>query len=156
MWLEQSGSISFRNSSALTDCSIVLYVMAERWPHGKKYRDLFEMVKQSALEAIEHGKHVESSAITSMKDDIQMSLRGVAVDTAAESVSQDFDQMKSVSQDLDQMISDMAGHPVSFWQDQNMPQDDVMIYSGVGNTFGQDTWDLLDSSLWCNAGNASL
>lgn len=37
-------------TNALTDCTIMLYVMAERWPQARKYRDTFERLKQIALE----------------------------------------------------------------------------------------------------------
>lgn len=35
--------------NALTDCTIMLYVMAERWPQARKFRDTFERLKQIAL-----------------------------------------------------------------------------------------------------------
>lgn len=34
-------------------CSIVLYIITERWPGAKKYRDMYEELKQSVLEAVE-------------------------------------------------------------------------------------------------------
>jgi hypothetical protein len=39
-------------TDALTDCTIMLYVMAERWPKARKYRSALELVKSSALDRI--------------------------------------------------------------------------------------------------------
>lgn len=36
-------------TNALSDCTIMLYVMAERWPKAGRYRDTFERLKQLVL-----------------------------------------------------------------------------------------------------------
>lgn len=108
MWLDASNSKALKNHSALTDCSIMLYVMAERWPAGRKYRDLFELVKKSLLEAIDEGHHVPRNAVASLKNDMQTSWHQLQADTAVE----------SVADDLEQMIGDMTGETISAWEDQ--------------------------------------
>lgn len=136
MWHATSTSGNFKNFSALSDCSVVLYVMAERWSVGKKYRDLFEVVKKCVLEAIEEGRH-----LSSLGDGMKSSLGNLQMDTT----------MNNVSNDLEQMISDMAGQPISLWQDV---EDDAM-FSGVNdaatNVFGRDTtWDAVNDTVWYN------
>ena len=41
----------------LTDCQILLYIMTERYPSAKKYRDVFERIKTAVLSLISQGKH---------------------------------------------------------------------------------------------------
>ncbi|PVH71530.1 hypothetical protein DL98DRAFT_596856 [Cadophora sp. DSE1049] len=86
MWHDSSNSHAFKSIGALTECSIILYVMTERWPASRKYRDLFEVVKKSVLDAISEGKHTPGTAVTSMKDDFQTSLQSLQVDTTFESM----------------------------------------------------------------------
>ena len=128
MWYDTSTSSSFKNFSALSDCSVMLYVMAERWSVGKKYRDLFDDVKKGVLEGIEEGRRLSS-------------LGNLPMDAT----------MNNVSNDLEQMISDMAGQPISLWQDV---EDDAM-FSGVNEAatklFGQaTTWDAVNDLAWYN------
>lgn len=108
MWIDTTNSRAFNNHGALTDCSIMLYVMAERWQVGRKYRDLFELVKKSVLETIEEGQHAPRSAVPSLKNGMQTSLQQLQANTVVE----------NVADDLEQMISDMTGEPVSAWHDE--------------------------------------
>ena len=107
MWHDSSNSHAFKSVGALTDCSIILYVMTERWPASRKYRDLFEGVKKSVLDAISEGKHTPGTAVISMKDDFQTSLQSLQVDNTFE----------SMPEDLEQMMSDMTGETYNFWDD---------------------------------------
>ncbi len=43
--------------SPLTDCQILLYIMTERYPSARKYRDVFERIKTAVLSMIAQGKH---------------------------------------------------------------------------------------------------
>ncbi|KAI2614671.1 fungal-specific transcription factor domain-containing protein [Hypoxylon fragiforme] len=54
-WLTPQNSISI--DGPLTDCQILLYIVAERYPSARKYRDVFERVKSAILNIIAQGKH---------------------------------------------------------------------------------------------------
>lgn len=41
----------------LTDCQILLYIVTERYPSARKYRDVFERIKSSIMGIIAQGKH---------------------------------------------------------------------------------------------------
>jgi hypothetical protein len=110
MWIDNSGGMAFQNHSALTDCSIMLYVMAERWQVGKKYRDLFELVKKAVLDAIQEGRHAPRTAVASLKNGMQTSLQQLQVDT----------EVENVVDDLEQMIGDMTGEAISAWHDETL------------------------------------
>jgi hypothetical protein len=131
MWQDTTTKVNFKNVGALSDCSIVLYVMTERWPESRKYRDLFEAVKKSVLEAIEEGRHFAPTAVTSL----HASLRDFPVDTT----------MESVSDDLEQMIRDITGESIPFWTgtdvSMNDEQDFAEILEPSIEIFEQQTWN---------------
>lgn len=54
-WLAPTGF--FSSDSALSDCQLLLYVIAERYPTAKKYRDIFERLRNAVIEHIHAGKH---------------------------------------------------------------------------------------------------
>jgi hypothetical protein len=109
MWHDSTNSHAFRSVGALTDCSIILYVMAERWPTGRKYRDLFESVKKSVVDAIGEGKHMPRIPVTAMTDDTKTTLLDF----------QDNPTTDSIYEDLEHMICDMTGQP-DFWESFDM------------------------------------
>lgn len=149
MWHDSANSTNYRNFNALTDCSIVLYVMAERWLHSKKYRDLFEAVKDCALQAMEEGKHAKETSAELMRDDIQSSLRSLPIDAT----------MELISDDLTHMISDMAGQPVCFWQDPEAGlgcQGEVpTAFPHLGDDGFRQQWDSIDFANWNEFGHAA-
>lgn len=149
MWNDSTDGSGFRSVGALTDCSIILYVMTEKWPAGRKYRDLFESIKKSVLDAIAEGKHNPRTAVTSMKNDMQNTLHGIQVNTTTE----------SIREDLEQMISDMTGEPICFWNDVDMNtglEDDKIFEATMDSsrivTPNGTGWEPSDSSLWFGAG----
>jgi hypothetical protein len=136
MWHDHSHN-GFKNFGALTDCSIILYVMAERWPAGRKYRDLFESVKKSVLDVISEEKHVPRMAVVNMKDDMQTTLHGLQANPTTE--------MEMVDEDLDQMISDMTGEQLFSWEDHEI--DMIMgVEDGNGMEFSGSA-DIFDDML---------
>ncbi|KAH8204367.1 hypothetical protein TruAng_001418 [Truncatella angustata] len=42
---------------SLTDCQLLLYIVAERYPSARRYRDIFERIKVAILDIIAQGKH---------------------------------------------------------------------------------------------------
>lgn len=50
--------MNYLNAEApLTDCQLLLYIMTERYPSARKYRDVFERIKTAVLSVIAQGKH---------------------------------------------------------------------------------------------------
>ncbi|ORY66068.1 fungal-specific transcription factor domain-containing protein [Pseudomassariella vexata] len=54
-WLAPPHYLSVENS--LTDCQLLLYIVTERYPSARKYRDVFERIKRTILDLIAQGKH---------------------------------------------------------------------------------------------------
>ncbi|KAK6948127.1 hypothetical protein Daesc_009891 [Daldinia eschscholtzii] len=54
-WLAPSTFTSLEGP--LTDCQILLYIVTERYPSARKYRDMFERIKSAIMGIIAQGKH---------------------------------------------------------------------------------------------------
>lgn len=54
-WLAPPDYISV--DGPLTDCQLLLYIVTERYPSARKYRDVFERIKKAILDLIAQGKH---------------------------------------------------------------------------------------------------
>jgi hypothetical protein len=79
-------------------CSIVLYIIMERWPGAKKYRDTYEAVKQSLLESVEENKYEPRRAIKRLYPDLLPSMTS----------------NEEGSSEVTQIVADMAGEQMLF------------------------------------------
>jgi hypothetical protein len=82
----------------------MLYVMTERWPAARKYRDVFEQIKTSVTDVIVKGNHQATRAAGIL--DAEMTERCRALDQSLPG---------GARTDYSQMISDMAserGRPI--------------------------------------------
>lgn len=48
-WASPKEVFTISTSNDMNACSIVLYIITERWPGARKYRDVYETIKQSEL-----------------------------------------------------------------------------------------------------------
>ena len=55
LWMSPATIYSTTTTNDLNACSVLLYVIAERWPEAKRYRDAFEVIKQNVLSKLERG-----------------------------------------------------------------------------------------------------
>lgn len=96
-------------SNDISACSIVLFVITERWPGAKKYRNTFEVVKQNVIDRIAEGKHLgPRQAIMQLKTGLQSTLQ---------SMQGDEDQQDECST----ILTDMAGEKIAVEQRTLMP-----------------------------------
>lgn len=65
MWLSHLNLLSDFEST-ITDCQLLLYIIAERYPSSRKYRDLYERVKTSLTKDNGTGLHVQYAARTQL------------------------------------------------------------------------------------------
>ncbi|KAI0020988.1 fungal-specific transcription factor domain-containing protein [Xylariomycetidae sp. FL0641] len=54
-WLAPMNTISI--DGPLADCLLLMYIVTERYPSARKYRDIFERIKNAMTEMIAQGKH---------------------------------------------------------------------------------------------------
>ncbi len=65
MWHSPQDVVNTRTTTAIHSCSSMLYVMAERWPPAKQYRNAFEGVKESVFAYIASGTHAAREPVPS-------------------------------------------------------------------------------------------
>lgn len=137
--------------SAISDCNMMLYVMAERSPAAQKYRDIFERIKMNVLDVVERASDNDSREVGVL--DAEMTERCRALDTGLlDTVRTDYEQIISdLAKETDRVglsdqgtppsISDYSQHgmqgPVGYitppqWSMSPGP----MLDYGVGHTFG--------------------
>ncbi|KAH6677710.1 fungal-specific transcription factor domain-containing protein [Halenospora varia] len=105
-WISPQEVFSIKTSNDMNACSIVLYIITERWPGAKKYRDTYEAIKQSLLESVEESEYEPRRAIRTLNPDLLPSMT----------------RNDEGSAELSRMVADMAGEPM---------QADDDIFSGL-------------------------
>jgi len=86
-------------------CSIVFYIITERWPGAKKYRDTYEAIKQSLLESVEESKYQPRRAIKGIYPDLLPSMA----------------RTEEGSTEVSRMVADMASEPMPIDHDPATP-----------------------------------
>ncbi|KAF2400581.1 hypothetical protein EJ06DRAFT_581691 [Trichodelitschia bisporula] len=106
-WSAPQEVFSITTSNDMNACSIVLYIITERWPGAKRYRDMYEAIKQSVFESIETHAYEPRRAIRSMDTALIGSL----------------DQSEEGGKEVSRMVADMAGEPIVLDEDDG----DVLV-----------------------------
>lgn len=99
-WLSPKSLYGIKISNDMNACSIVLYIITERWPAAKRYRDVFENIKQLVLDSIEQNDYADRKAITNLKSNLQTTMGN-------------WQDAPEGPPDFEAMIADMAGE--SLW-----------------------------------------
>jgi hypothetical protein len=100
-WISPEEIFNSATSNDINACSIVLFVITERWPAAKKYRDAFEAVKQNVIDPLANGKsHGPRQAILLLKSVIPSGLPSA--------------DMGEDWQEFSRIVTDMSGQNVDF------------------------------------------
>ncbi|KAH9885724.1 fungal-specific transcription factor domain-containing protein [Xylariomycetidae sp. FL2044] len=91
VWASPKEVFSIATSNDMNACSIVLYIITERWPGARHIRDTYESIKQMLLESIEEGEYAPRRAIANLRP---AAFRGIAQNS-----------------EISDMVSKMAGEP---------------------------------------------
>ena len=98
-WISPEEIFSSAASNDINACSIVLFVITERWPGAKKYRDAFEAVKQKVIDPLANGENKEPrQAIEFLKSIIPSSLTSI--------------ELGEDRQEFSRIVTDMSGQIV--------------------------------------------
>ncbi|OAL47779.1 hypothetical protein IQ07DRAFT_681933 [Pyrenochaeta sp. DS3sAY3a] len=94
-WLAPPGTLDV--SDAITNCNLMLYVMAERSPSAQRYRDVFERIKMNVMDVLERGSNSGTRKTGVL--DAEMTQRCQSLDGG---------MLDTVKTDYDQIITDLA------------------------------------------------
>ncbi|KAH8899855.1 hypothetical protein GQ53DRAFT_203201 [Thozetella sp. PMI_491] len=120
--------VNFLNvEGPLTDCQLLLYVITERYPSARKYRDIFERIKTTITTLIARGEHRPQNPVDV---DADMRERFASLEGSW--------GMAGIAADFNQMISQMTGQemPGGMGGFSNMdtampgPEDDHHVVAG--------------------------
>jgi hypothetical protein len=75
IWAAPNEVFGISTSNGLDACSIVLYVIAERWVGARKFRDVFDVIKQAVMESIETGAEEPRRSISGLRHHVLRALR---------------------------------------------------------------------------------
>ncbi|RDW85138.1 hypothetical protein BP6252_02728 [Coleophoma cylindrospora] len=119
----------------LTDCSIMLYVMTERWPSARKYRDVFEQIKDSVTGLVDQAQSSRRGSAAS-NDHPHGSGKGklVVPEELQEGIRGLEEHWQGPRDGFEHMISQMTGQRLGFWE------------NGAGAAVGLDTGSLPSAS----------
>ncbi|KAI1189649.1 fungal-specific transcription factor domain-containing protein [Nemania serpens] len=85
LWTQQHAIWSYSLSNDIRACSLVLFVMGERAPWVKKYRDAFEVLVNATMEKLENG-------VTNLAETAAVQMRNVT-NNNAEFTAEQFDNL---------------------------------------------------------------
>jgi hypothetical protein len=126
IWISPEDIYNITTSNNLNSCSIVLYIIMERWPGARKYRNAFEGIKHTLIELVAKGEHRPRKAIA---------------EVGARSKMLNVNPEEEGGDEFWRMVGDMAG------DDQQFSEDADLISSNSINTFISDPDFLMDAQL---------
>ncbi|KAK8076500.1 fungal-specific transcription factor domain-containing protein [Apiospora phragmitis] len=124
-WVSPKEVLTINNSNDMNACSIVLYIITERLPAARKYRDAYEMVKLMVLKSIEENRHEARQPVAKLRPCIQTALDAL-----------NFDQNDEQGK-LSTMISVMAGEPAPLSEDASSSSAPTERTDAVSPTSGE-------------------
>ena len=137
-WISPEEIFSSATSNDINACSIVLFVITERWPGAKKYRDVFEAVKQCVVDPLANGKNKEPrQAVEFLKTIIPSSLTSVELGEDRQEFSRIVTDMSG--QIVDPVMLQTFGGPTAIGMEQVQYQSgDLLGLNSPNDRFGQD------------------
>ena len=130
LWLSPTHIYNMSTTNDLNACSIVLYIVAERWPLAKRYRDAFETIKSNILALFEDGNTGERIPLRDLDN------QGELKDLGNEGLHPEGQREYSA------MMNDMSG--ASHFQQQQQQQQQRRLIppsrsDSMSSTFGAQT-----------------
>ncbi|OCT44052.1 Zn2/Cys6 DNA-binding protein [Cladophialophora carrionii] len=111
-WIAPQEVFDIATSNDMMACSIVLYIITERWPAAKKYRDMYEEIMQSVVESIEESQY-----------EPRRTIKRLNTGRLFKSMNRNEEGRAEVSQ----MVADMVGEPMPFGSDAAAPGPPVVV-----------------------------
>ncbi|KPI42053.1 putative transcriptional regulatory protein [Cyphellophora attinorum] len=95
--------------SSFADCQLLLYVITERYPSAKKYRDIFERLRNAIRDLLQTGNHQPGAPVPSLALDPAMLQHDFADLLGQESTMGGWAAHSGIGTDFTHMINTMTG-----------------------------------------------
>jgi hypothetical protein len=145
-WLAPPGYLDVMG--AISDCNLMLYVMAERSPAAQKYCDIFERIKMNVLDVVERGNNSDDGVLDAAMTERCRTLDKGLLDTVRTDYEQIITELAKDAKRVGLEDQSATSSPDAFRQDSipsgrsmtTPPQWSMspgpMLDYGVGHTFG--------------------
>ena len=126
IWIAPDEIFDLTTSNGIHDCSILLFVIAERVEPAKKYRNAFEVIRQRVIDQISTAPERHSrQTVTGLTADL-------APSTQTFQISQLFEVDNGSFEQFSQIITEMAGEDFEL---NGLFQSDAAAAYGQGDPF---------------------
>ncbi|KAF2005831.1 hypothetical protein P154DRAFT_285956 [Amniculicola lignicola CBS 123094] len=116
LWISPSDMFDVTTSNGIHDCSIVLFVISERVPAAKKYRDAFEIIRQRVIDRISKMEPAERNSrerLPGLPAELMASASNPLQFSAGSEENAHFDVGGGNLEELSYILADMAGEQFS-------------------------------------------
>lgn len=131
IWLSPQDLFNIKISNDMNACSIVLYIITERWPGAKKYRDTYESIKQSLLESVEENEYQPRHPLKRTRPNLLLPMT----------------RNEEGNTELTRMVEDMVGRPEAAQEDGLGPTTNSMQFQTAGRSNLSHQSNALDLSV---------
>jgi hypothetical protein len=101
IWISPGDIFNTITSNGINDCSIILFVMAERNETAKKYRNAFEVIRQKVIDQIADGSNPNPrEAVGGLAAQLQTAVHTFGVDQPFEVDKDGYDQFSYILADM--------------------------------------------------------
>lgn len=102
IWISPAEIFDMITSNGIHDCSILLFVIAERVLPAKKYRNAFEVIRQRVIDHISQERAAPREAMAGLTEELAPSAQSFQVNMPFEVDNGSFEEFS-------QIITDMTG-----------------------------------------------
>jgi hypothetical protein len=135
LWIDPSEIFDTMTSNGIQDCSIVLFVIAERITAAKKYRNAFEVIRQRVLDkisAMEPGERRSRETMPGLTADLaEYRFDGAACAGANAQFDVDGGSLEQVSH----ILGDMTGEDIAQYGTQIGAYPTLVPYADLSGSF---------------------
>ncbi|KAI1344645.1 fungal-specific transcription factor domain-containing protein [Xylariaceae sp. FL0016] len=116
IWISPNDIFDMTTSSGIHDCSIILFVIAERVHSAKKYRNAFEVIRQQVIDKIAQAPERQPrEAVTGLNEVLAPSAHSFEPNTP-------FDVDMNSFEEFSQIIADMTGEDLGTTASRPTPE----------------------------------
>ncbi|KXJ85922.1 fungal-specific transcription factor domain-domain-containing protein [Microdochium bolleyi] len=164
LWISPVEVFDLATSNGIHDCSIVLFVISERVPAARKYRNAFEVIRQRVMDLLSDTRTPPQPRMAmpaGLANELASSTESFVMDRPFGSNDLDFEQFSHIMSDMsgdmfpapDTMAIDPF-HPMSIPDDYSISPTAIFDYSNVEPEVPPGAHETASLAAWFAAANA--